>query len=71
MKNSILSGTTRMESQLRSRLGGQLRDFRLCLRDHCLVLQGQAHTYYAKQLAQHVAAEMTGLPVSANEIEVV
>jgi hypothetical protein len=35
-----------------------------------LVLQGQAHTYYAKQLAQHALLEATRLPIRANEIEV-
>jgi hypothetical protein len=33
-------------------------------------LRGFAHTYYAKQLAQHAVMEATKLPILANEIEV-
>ncbi len=35
-----------------------------------LILRGHASTYYAKQMAQHVAVQVSGLPVVANEIEV-
>jgi osmotically-inducible protein OsmY len=35
-----------------------------------VILRGQARTFYAKQLAQHAAMDITGLPVLANEIEV-
>jgi len=35
-----------------------------------LVLRGRSSTYYAKQMAQQVAMEMTGMPILANEIEV-
>jgi hypothetical protein len=35
-----------------------------------VVLRGQSTTYYAKQIVQHAAMELTGLPVLANEIEV-
>jgi hypothetical protein len=35
-----------------------------------LVLCGHAHTYYAKQLAQHAVMEASSLPIRANEIDV-
>jgi hypothetical protein len=40
------------------------------IQDNGLILRGQAHTYFAKQLAQHAAMEVTELPILANEIEV-
>ena len=44
--------------------------FRVLVHEQGLVLQGCAPTYYAKQLAQHIAMEVSGLPILANEIEV-
>jgi hypothetical protein len=41
----------------------------MALRDG-LVLRGRAHTYDAKQLAQHAAMESTTLPILENEIVV-
>jgi len=60
----------RLVEHIRSRLTGRVRDLRLVLRDGGLVLQGHAHTYHAKQLAQHAVMSMTNLPIRANEIEV-
>ena len=48
----------------------RVRPFRVVVREEGLVLQGCAPTYYAKQLAQHAAMEVSGLPILANEIEV-
>jgi hypothetical protein len=59
-----------LERQIQHRLEGRLRHFRLIVRDQGLVLQGQAQTYYVKQLTQHVVIELTGLRILANEIEV-
>jgi hypothetical protein len=61
----------RLEEHVRYRLTGLLRDFQLVLRDNGLVLRGHTHTYYAKQLAQHAVMEASGLPILANELEVV
>jgi outer membrane biogenesis lipoprotein LolB len=61
---------TQLEMKLTNRLGRQVRNLRIHVRDTGVVLYGQATTYYAKQLAQHAAMEITGLPVLANEIEV-
>lgn len=59
-----------LEAHLRSRLVGRVQELRLVVRDEGLVLRGHAHSYYAKQLAQHAVMEATNLPVRANEIEV-
>ena len=45
-------------------------DLRLVVLDQGVVLEGRATCYYAKQLAQHVAMAVTGLPLVANRIEV-
>jgi hypothetical protein len=60
----------RIEAQLQSRLNGRVRGFRLVLRDKGLLLLGYAHTYHAKQLAQHALMEATGVPILANDIQV-
>lgn len=44
--------------------------FRVEIHKQGLVLQGCAPTFYAKQLAQHAAMEVSGPPILANEIEV-
>lgn len=44
--------------------------FRVLVQEDGLVLQGCAPTYFAKQLAQHAAMEVSGLPILANEIKV-
>ena len=59
-----------LEALVQRRLHGRVRDLRLLWRDQGLILQGQTSTYYAKQLAQHAAMEITGLAILANEIEV-
>ncbi len=57
-------------ARLQSRVGGQLREFQMSAKDDGLVLHGQADSYYAKQIAQQVAMELSGLPIHANEIRV-
>ena len=59
-----------LEGNVRRRLNGRVRDFRLLLQDNGLILQGYAFTYYAKQLAQHAIMKATRLPILANDIEV-
>jgi len=65
-----VNGATELETHVQCRLGGQIREFQLVVEDKGLILRGHAHTYYAKQLAQHAVIESTGLPILANEIEV-
>lgn len=59
-----------LETSVRCALGGRVRDFRLTVRDGCLVLHGHTHTYYAKQLAQQAVMEVVGIPDLVNEIDV-
>ena len=59
-----------LEGNVRSRLNGRVRDFRLLLQENGLILQGYASTYYAKQLAQHAIMQATRLPILVNDIEV-
>jgi hypothetical protein len=64
------NGVTELEAHVQCRLGEQVREFRLVVVDKGLILRGRAHTYHAKQLAQHAVMETSGLPILANEIEV-
>jgi osmotically-inducible protein OsmY len=63
-------GVAELEVHVQCRLGGRLRDFRVVVTDRGAILRGHAHTYYAKQLAQHAVMEVSRLPIVANEIEV-
>ncbi len=70
--NAVMSqeDLDRLVAQVQHELSGRLRDFRLKRRGDGVILMGRAGSYYAKQLAQHAAMEITGLPIHANEIEV-
>jgi hypothetical protein len=59
-----------LETNIRSRLGRQVADFRLVEADGGLILRGRTASYYAKQLVQHAVMKGTRLPIRANEIEV-
>lgn len=59
-----------LEALLMRRLGNRIRDLRVLVQSEGIVLQGRSSTYYAKQLAQHAAMEMSQYPIAANEIEV-
>ena len=59
-----------VEQHVQRRLNGQVREFRLSLRNGGLVLEGRTKTYHAKQLTQHAVMEAVDLPICANEIEV-
>lgn len=70
--NTLLDEDGQLETLVRERLAGRahVRDLRVILLNEGLVLEGRAATYYAKQLAQHAAMVVTGLPLLANRIEV-
>jgi len=63
-------GKAEIEQHVQCRLAGRLRDFYLLVADEGVVLRGRACTYHAKQLAQHLVMDLSGLPILANEIEV-
>ncbi len=65
---TLADSGTELTARVRSRLSGQVRSFRVVVLDNGLILQGHAHTYYAKQLAQHAVMEATQMPIIANEI---
>jgi hypothetical protein len=60
-----------VEAHVQSRLMGRIRDLRLEAGEQGIVLRGRALTYHVKQLAQHAVMEASGLPILANEIEVI
>lgn len=64
--------TEPLDALVRQRLAGRVhvRDLRVVVQELGLVLEGRAATFYAKQLAQHEAMSVTGLPLLANRIEV-
>jgi hypothetical protein len=68
--HTLLEEVAQLEAHAQNRLNGRVWNLRLDVRDNGLILRGQAHIYYAKQLAQHVVMELTSLPIQANEIEV-
>jgi hypothetical protein len=59
-----------LELQIQRRLRGRVRYLRVLIRHDGVILQGQAATYHAKQLAQHAAMELGDVPILANDIEV-
>lgn len=65
-----LSQEEHLELLLTRRLGSRIRDLRVIVLPHGLILQGRTATYHAKQLAQHTAMELAAMPILANEIEV-
>lgn len=69
--NGQLAHDPTLEAQVRRRVGGLMNDLRLEVLDRGIRLRGRSPTYYAKQLAQHAALEVSRLPLAANEIEVV
>jgi hypothetical protein len=60
----------RIKAGVRRRVGGRVRDFQVQVQERGLVLKGWTRSYYAKQLVQHTAMEVGGLPILANRVEV-
>ena len=60
----------RAAARLNVRLGRTIQDLQIVPHEGGVVLSGRASTYYAKQLAQHVAMEFFGDVGVANEIDV-
>lgn len=66
----IFAPTEHLELLVQRRLGSRVRDLRIIIRQDGVILQGHAHTYHAKQLAQHATMELADLPILSNDIEV-
>ncbi len=62
---------TCLQSLARLALRGCVQDLRVTNTGEGLILQGQVHTYYAKQRAQHAIMSLTALPIAANQIQIV
>jgi hypothetical protein len=60
----------RLEAVVRTRVNRRVRDLRIVCDENGLVLQGQAPSYYVKQIAQQAVMAATDMPILANEIEV-
>jgi hypothetical protein len=58
------------EALLQQQLRGRVWGLRVLSQDDGVILQGQALSYHAKQLGQHIAMWDLRLTVVANEIEV-
>lgn len=67
---SVRPGMGLYEAELRRRLHGRVADLTVEDHDGGLILQGWCVSYYAKQVAQHAAMSVTGMPIVANRIEV-
>jgi hypothetical protein len=64
------AGLEELQGLLQSKFRGQVREVRVVLRDGLVVLQGIAISYYAKQLAQHLALRTLHKAALRNEIDV-
>jgi hypothetical protein len=61
----------RLLRAIEARVGQCLADFAVrSMPGQGLVLSGRTHSYFVKQVAQHLAIQITGLRVCANRIEV-
>jgi hypothetical protein len=60
----------RIEAHVETQLSGRVRNLHIELHENGLVIRGQTHTYFAKQLAQASVMHATSLPIAANLIEV-
>jgi len=59
-----------IEQALRCRLGHRVRDLRIWVEPHGVIIAGSASSYYDKQMAQHLVSEAGGLAVADNRIVV-
>ena len=59
-----------LETQIGIRLNGHTQ-LPIVVAERRHGTEGRAHTYYAKQLAQHAVVAASDLPISVNDIEVV
>jgi hypothetical protein len=62
--------TATIEQELRGRLGHRVRDLRIWVEPHGLIITGCTSSYYDKQMAQHLVQEISSLNVADNRIVV-
>ena len=68
--DAVTHANEALASRLRQELRGRLRGVRVEVGEKGVILKGRVHTYYAKQIAQHLVMQMTELPIVTNDIEV-
>jgi hypothetical protein len=70
--NTSPAETRPLEALVREWLAGRahVHELRVIVEEEGVVLEGRAASYYAKQLAQHAALVVSGLPLRTNRIEV-
>ncbi len=71
MDAATIAQVEKLTIDVQGRLGGRVRNFRLLVQDTGVVLLGQAQTHHAKQLVQHAVMTEIGLPLLANQMEVI
>lgn len=59
-----------LESLIRERTAGRVKNLKVSRRDDRLVLEGSSATFYAKQMAQHIARQLAPEGPLLNEIVV-
>jgi hypothetical protein len=59
-----------IEQRLQRQLGTRIRQLRVSIEPNGLVISGRCCSYHDKQLAQHLAADVSRLNVADNRIEV-
>jgi osmotically-inducible protein OsmY len=59
-----------LEAMLRQVLGTRLRDLSVTLHEGRVVMRGTAISYYAKQIAQHLALRVLGNAAFVNQLDV-
>jgi osmotically-inducible protein OsmY len=60
----------KIDAILKSQFGVSVCDLRVTMSDSGLILEGTVGSYHSKQLAQHVAAKVSGRMIAANKIHV-
>jgi hypothetical protein len=70
VQKGLSMGTAHVLAKIEARTHGQVRGLRVLMADEIIVIEGQARTYYAKQLAQHGAMESISGQTIVNRIVV-
>jgi hypothetical protein len=59
-----------LQFHVQGRLRGMVFNLRLTVSAEGLILQGESHTYYAKQMAQHLVMSGLSCRIASNQIVV-
>jgi hypothetical protein len=70
LDGTIAEMEMQLETHIKTQLGTRVRHLGVVYRNKGIIMRGRAHTFHAKQLAQHLVMKMTSVPILANEFEV-